>query len=265
MSAALHRLGAFLGLILLTACATTVPPPVGVTTAADPQAAWSDVLQRRVDDRGRVDFQGLAADRVNLDRYVDWVYRTSPASDPALFPTADDRMAYYLNSYNALAMYNVLETDIPETLEGLRKVPFFFLRKVQVGGQPMTLYAYENDIIRPLGEERVHFALNCMAAGCPRLPQVPYAADQIEAQLDAGAREFFSEDRNLQVDDAARVVRVSEILRFYTEDFLAKEPSLVRYLNRYRDPDIPEDYKVEFIKYDWRINNQPQNLRVAAR
>ena len=32
-----------------------------------------------------------------------------------------------------------------------------------------------------------------------------------------------------------------------------------------RPTPIPEDYEVEFIDYDWRINNQPKNLRTAAR
>jgi hypothetical protein len=50
-----------------------------------------------------------------------------------------------------------------------QKIRFFLLRKYRVGGEDMSLYALENDIIRPLGEPRVHFALNCMAVSCPRL------------------------------------------------------------------------------------------------
>jgi hypothetical protein len=67
------------------------------------------------------------------------------------------------------------------------------------------------------------------------------------------------------LDPERRVVRISEILSFYTEDFLADAPSLVAYVNRYRPAPVPEDYEVEFIDYDWRINNQPENLGTAAR
>ena len=255
----LARLLAPLALAALAACATIVPPPAAPPAGRDPQAAWAAVLERFVDEEGRTDFRGLAADRGDLDAYVAWVAQVSPASEPALFPTDGDRLAYYLNSYNALAMYNVIAAGFPETLEGYRKVPFFFLRKLQVGGKPMTLYAYENDVIRPTGDERVHFAMNCMTKALPRLPRHPFIAASIDAELEREAGRFFAEPRNLELDPARRVVRLSEILRFYTGDFTKEAPSLVAYVNRYREGSsaIPEDYKVEFIKYDWRVNYQP--------
>jgi hypothetical protein len=253
------RLTALLVLVaqLLAACVTAVPPPPSVSAGPDPQAAWAAVLERFVDAEGRVDFHGLAANRADLDAFVGWVYRVSPASDPALFSDRDAVLAYHINAYNALAMYNVLDSGIPDTLAGLRLIPFFILREIQVGGEPISLYDYENRVIRPLGEERVHFALNCMARGCPRLPMTPFTAGSLDRELDREASEFFAEPRNLQVDEARRVVRVSEILSFFTEDFLAAEPTLIAYVNRYRHPPIPDDYAVEFIPYDWRVNRQP--------
>src|SRR5690349_24403077 len=93
--------------LLAAACSTQLPAP---TLSATPPAvvaldSYATVLQRYVDDRGRTDFQGLARDRAPLDTYVAYVYGTSPESNPELFPTQDARLAYYLNSYNALAMY----------------------------------------------------------------------------------------------------------------------------------------------------------------
>lgn len=263
MNPMLRQICLLLTLMLLSACATFVEPPANPQAGRDPQAAWAEVLRKHVDEQGRTDFEGLAADRADLDTYVAWVANVSPQTDPALFPSRNDQLAYYINSYNALAMYNVIDAGIPETLEGLRKVPFFFFRQVQIGGERMSLHAYENRIIRPLGEERIHFALNCMAAACPRLPKEPFTGPALDAELDREAREFFAEDRNLVVDDGRKVVRVSDILRFYTEDFLAKAPTLNAYVNRYRQPPVPEDYEVEFIKYDWRINNQPKNLQAS--
>jgi hypothetical protein len=261
----LRRLHLLAALLMLGACATVVPLPAGTVAGRDPQEAWAAVLERHVDGQGRVDFQGVAADRGDLDTYVAWVSQVSPASNPELFPTEADKLAYYLNSYNALAMYSVLDAGIPETLEGVRKVPFFYLRQVQIGGERMSLYRYETDVIRPTGEERAHFALNCMAAGCPQLPREPFTAAALDTELDRETREFFAEERNLALDPERRVVRISEILSFYTEDFLADAPSLVAYVNRYRPAPVPKDYEVEFIDYDWRINNQPENLGTAAR
>ncbi|MGH3849573.1 MAG: DUF547 domain-containing protein, partial [Pseudonocardiaceae bacterium] len=112
-------------------------------------------------------------------------------------------------------------------------------------------------VIRRLGEERVHFALNCMAVSCPRLPRMPFHAATLDAELAREARQFFAEPRNVEVDTAGRTVRLSEILSFYPEDFLAKAPSLIAYANRYRATPIPADYRVAFIPYDWTVNRQP--------
>jgi len=130
------------------------------------------------------------------------------------------------------------------------------LRRAVVGGQPISLRAYEHDVIRPRGDERVHFAHNCMVASCPRLPQHPITANGLDHELDAAARLFFTEPRNCAVDPTKRELHLSEILNFYTEDFLAKAPSLPAYVNRWRTDKVPEDFAVTFYPYDWTINRQ---------
>ena len=104
-----------------------------------------------MDDQGRIDFAGLAADRADLDTYVAWVAAVSPRSSPDVFPTPEAKLAYYLNAYNALAMYNVVRDGAPFHLPS-DKVRFFYGDKLLVGGQRISLYAFENDVIRPLGD-----------------------------------------------------------------------------------------------------------------
>jgi hypothetical protein len=99
----------------------------------------------------------------------------------------------------------------------------------------------------------VHFALNCMVRGCPRLPREPFDPRRLDAQLDREARRFLNDPRNVQVDPPLEVVRLSSILKFYGEDFLAHAPSLLAYVNRYREEPVPEGYRVEFIPYDWTL------------
>ena len=230
------------------------PVPAGAARAA---SHWSQVLQRFVDDQGRVNFAALAAQRADLDAYIAWVGAVSPHNHPQRFPTTASRLAYHINSYNALAMYNVLDAGLPASLSGLAKVEFFVLRKQLIGGRRISLYDYENEVIRPLRDARVHFVLNCMAVSCPRLPREAFVADSLGAALDHEARRFFSDARNLSVDDAARIVTLSEILDFYAEDFLAQAPSLQAYVRRYHDGPVPDDYSVRFEPYDWTVNHQP--------
>lgn len=194
-------------------------------------------------------------DRSDLDTYIDYVGRISPRSHPQAFATPADQLAYHINSYNALAIHNVLEFGVPRDLDGFfRRLRFFYLRKYRVGGRRISLYNYENDVIRPLGEPRVHFALNCMAVSCPRLPRTPFTGDHLDETLERLTREFFSESRNLHIDHDQEQIRLSEILSFYEEDFLHDSNSLVDYVDDYVTTSLPASFEVTFFDYDWTIN-----------
>lgn len=220
--------------------------------------AWEGVLRRRIDARGRVDFAGIAADPAPLEAVVASVAAQGPQNDPAAFPTRADVIAYHLNAYNATAMLGIVRRGIPDYLGFIARFAFFANTTVRIGGTDTTLKDYENDVIRKLGEERVHFCLNCMVRGCPRLPQAPFRAGVLEAQLSAAAREFCSSPYQVRpAPDRGRVF-VSQIFEFYTSDFTpAKAPSLLAYINRRRAAKLPDDWGVGFFDYDWTVNRQP--------
>lgn len=240
--------------LAIPACSTLVPIPESNQNATLVQAvaAYGRVLAQYVNDRGEVDFAALRDNSKDLDDYVAYIARTSPTE----FTNPDDLLAHYINSYNALSMYNVIASGIPESNEGIAKVEFFGLRKFIIGKKEMSLNDYETDVIRPVGDSRVHFALNCSSLGCPALPRKPFTGANLNAELDREARKFLSEPRNLKLDNAQRTVYLSEILAFYTGDFVKpKTPSLIAFVNQYIDKPIPLDYTVKFIDYDWTIAN----------
>lgn len=234
-----------------------------VATAEQYAAAlqdWADVLEEHVDEQGRVDFAALARDPAPLERYVEAVSGYGPASAPGDFVDPAAVLAYHINTYNALAMHGVIDRGIPAGfLNFFQRASFFRLRDVVIDGRETSLHAYENDVIRPLGEPRIHFAVNCMVKDCPRLPREPFAAATLDAQLESAAREFFDHPRKLAIDHANETIRVSAILDFYTEDFVAsgRAEDLPGYINRYIDSPLPAGYRVRFFDYDWRINAQP--------
>jgi hypothetical protein len=233
--------------------------PAAVATGQTPDPAvppgWAAVLERFVDEYGRVDFVGIAQAPADLDSAVAYIASTSPESNPSLFANREATLTYYINAYNALAMFYVIDSGIPKSLAGLQKFRFFWVKRFAIGGRPMSLYTLENDVIRPMRDERVHFALNCMSVSCPRLPRKPFTTGNLDRELAAAAQLFFSEKRNLTISSDAREVKVSEILKFYHEDFLRTSPDLIAYINRYLEVKIPERYKVDFIDYDWTVNN----------
>ena len=173
----IRRLLIALGAAALAGCATVVAPPAAPpTSAAQADASWARVLDRFVDGRGTVDFRALAADRGDLDRMLRHVADTPPAGITE--PRA--RLAHMINAYNALSMANVLDSGLPETHAGLvRKLRFFVLSKQVIGGQALSLYAFENEVIRPftrkIGEPRVHFALTARHGPARRCRANPFA------------------------------------------------------------------------------------------
>jgi len=229
-------------------------------TWPEAMAAWSQVLERHVDEQGRTDFAALAADPGPLETVVAFIARVSPGSHPERFAGEQAVLAYHINAYNALAMHGVIDEGIPEDFGNFfKRAGFFKFRKIIIGGRKTSLHDYENDVIRPLGEPRIHFALNCMVRDCPRLPREPFRAETLDAQLEAVTREFFNKPKHLRVDHEAETVWVSEILDFYTEDFAAsgRAEDLIPYINRYRAEPVPAPYEVRFIDYDWTVNRQP--------
>lgn len=221
---------------------------------------WASVLEEYVDPHGRIDFRRLRTQSSDLDNYIDFVSRISPDTNPSMFQTPADVIAYHINTYNALAMQGVLDRDIPDNFGSVfKRLSFFKLRKVVIGGKTTSLYDYENDLIRKLGDERVHFALNCMVRDCPRLPDTPFTGANLDQQLEKAAQEFFSREKHIRIEHDKQTVYLSEILDFYTEDFTpsGKTSDLVPYVNKYVEPDIPADYRVRFIDYDWGINQAP--------
>lgn len=248
----------FISLVLflsLGACSNIEVPERSWDRKDDPVKFWANVLNAHVDENGRINFAGAAKAPDNLLNYLSYVASTSPHTHPEQFTEKSQTLAYYINAYNALAMYNVIVSDFPDALTGWSKLDYFILNRFKIGGEWNSLYGFENNIIRKLGEERVHFALNCMSISCPRLPRKPFLADQLDDQLDRETRIFFGEARNLTVDSARKIVQISEILDFFTEDF-TKSGTLIDYVNRYVDTAIPMDYGIEFIAYDWTVKRQ---------
>jgi len=256
----------FTSFLLFSGCVTKVPPPGFIVSDQiqlgdfyGSKGPWERVLKKYVDSQGRIAFKQLSSDYVDLLFYLDYISKTSPRLKPQDFPDEEHKLAFYINSYNALAMYGVVYHNLPKDFHGfVDRAGFFKFTKYNVGDRYISLYDYENKIIRPLGDPRVHFALNCMVVDCPRLPIQPFNPEILDFQLNEAAIEFLNDPKKVYVDSVKKEVMFSEILKFYQEDFVYPDQasSLIEYVNRFRKEKIPPSYKVGFFKYDWTLNSQ---------
>ena len=271
----LAKRSATLCLVLLSAL--FLSPSPAAAAAEFSHGEWTDLLQRFVDDQGRVDYAALARDRSGVDRYLASLAAQSPDSAKAHFPTRDDELAYWINAYNAVVVAGVLDRGIATPSvwgDGFFGIGFFTVERATLGGRRMSLKRLEDEKVRKrFRDPRVHAALNCASVGCPRLPRRAFEGPSLQAELDAAMREFVADDRNCRIDLTARTVWLSKIFDWFDDDFLdyerasgARSPTVVDYVNRYRAADqrIPAGLRVRFLDYDKRLNRQEGGSPAAA-
>jgi hypothetical protein len=265
-----HAIALWCGIALLLPAGSLGAAGVGAPFGHD---RFDAVLRRVVDDRGRVDYPALVADPTDLAVYAATLAAVSPDSHPARFPTADDRLAYWLNAYNASVLRLVVRrypmASVKDVFPPL--IGFFYFQRVLLGDDYTNLYALENAVVRRrFDDPRIHFALNCASLGCPRLPARAFTAVGLQAELDREARRFVAEPRNVAVDPAGGVIRLSSIFDWFERDFTGwmrrhhpdEPPTLAGYVRRLADPavrarlDACAGCTVRFVRYDWRLNDR---------
>lgn len=231
-------------------------------------SAWNRVLQAYVNQIGEVDYAALKKQRTELDSYLRLLGEASPDNRPALFPSRAHELAYWLNAYNAFVIREVVDNYPTRSVRDLGARFGFFRRKAHVaGGVKMSLLHLENDIIRKkYGEPRIHFGLVCASLSCPMLAQAAFTAENLEGQLERLASKFINERRNLTIHAAANEVTLSEIFKWYKEDFEAPaapgraRQTVIDYLRRYADAprrqalDGLKNPRIKYYDYDWSIN-----------
>src|SRR5262245_52394834 len=234
---------------------------------------WSALLGEVVTADGKVDYPRLAERRERLQRFVAALADRSPDSDPLGFPTDDDRLAYWLNAYNAFTLHAIVAeypiTSVWKTRDG----QFFQRRRHWAGGRAVSLDDVEHEILRgKFAEPRIHFAINCGTNGCPPLRPTAYEADGLDDTLGAATARFLASEWNCRIDRAARRVFVSRIFKMYAEDFAGKagtteeyRAGVLRFVARHTGIPLADiaDYEVVYNVYDWGLNDAGRALHLG--
>jgi hypothetical protein len=220
-------------------------------------SAWDSLLPRYVDADGRVAYRTLQQnDARTLQTYLDAV----AAARPDGWPRAE-QLAFWINTYNAAMVSAVLQGRTPETALG--RVKLFKFWKFRAAGRDRTLDEVEHEILRRrFGEARIHFALVCAATSCPRLRREAYRGERLEAQLDDQARQFLNDARHNRIDPEQKRLQLSEIFRWFRDDFVTAAGSVPAFVALYVDDAPRRDWlltqpTVQHLDYDWTLNAQP--------
>lgn len=228
---------------------------------------YADVLRDHTAETSRlagteVDYEAIAGDP-RWPRLLAGL----EAARPSAIRRPEERLAFWINAYNVLAIRMVIDHWPLESIRDAGSLiwPVWRREIARIEGERVTLHEIEHEILRPTGEPRIHGAIVCASLSCPSLAREPYRGDQISAQLDASMRRFLADPRKgLHIDRTERTVVLSRIFRWFSDDFDAAGGALA-FSARYA-PDADgawidtrlETLDLEYFEYDWALNAPPR-------
>jgi len=256
------------GLVVAAALAAGMAAPAGAACPGPAWAAWGRALEAHTREiSGPI---GVAVDYRALGEDPAWreVVGSLGGCRPAQLASRAERLAFWINAYNILAIEMVLDHHPVESIRDIG----WFLQPVwgkeagTIGGRAYSLDEIEHEILRPMGEPRIHGAIVCASVSCPPLRREPYVAKRLDAQLDENLRRWLADPQT-----GARLeggtLYLSKVFDWFSEDF---EPAggvvaFVRpYLPEAMRRRLPAEPRVRFLDYDWTLNSAARASRRGA-
>jgi len=200
--------------------------------------------------------------RLNLVDYSAWandkrwpaLLATLRDFDTAKLTNRNEKLAFWINTYNILAIKVVIDHA---PLASIRDAGSFFSPVWKkpagmVAGKMRSLHEVEHQILRSMGEPRIHFAIVCAAVSCPDLRMQPYRAVTLDTQLDDQARLFLNTPgKGMQITD--NNVYISKIFDWFAEDF-AISGGVEAFIRKYRTDQTTPASSLTYLDYDWSLN-----------
>ncbi|MEQ8925293.1 MAG: DUF547 domain-containing protein [Fulvivirga sp.] len=216
---------------------------------------FDQLLQRYVKG-DRFDYQGLKENQSEFKSYLNLLSNNAPSENW----TENEKIAYWINVYNAFTLKLIIDNYPVASIQDLHpKIYLPLLNTVwhkkffKIGGVETSLDEVEHKILRKqFNEPRIHFAINCASVSCPPLRNEAFVAEKLNEQLEEQAVKFIN---NTQMNVITpNNPRISKIFSWFKGDF-KQNGSLISFLNKYSDTHINEDADVDFLEYDWNLND----------
>ncbi|QPJ66573.1 MAG: DUF547 domain-containing protein [Candidatus Nitrohelix vancouverensis] len=224
---------------------------------------WDQILKQRVKPgsiRGislyTVDYGGLKGD----EKFEQLLSRLKTANLSSI-KQGDPALAFWINVYNILAVKMIVDHH---PLDSIRDIGSIFKSVWNrpagiVGGKEYTLNDVEHEILRKMGEPRIHVAIVCASVSCPDLAMEAYTAESLNQQLERQTALFLgNEKKGLKIDRKQRKIYVSSIFKWFEEDFDAKG-GVRAFIGAYLPPKErsfinQKDVSIDYLDYDWGVN-----------
>ncbi len=231
---------------------------------------FTQILQDYVKS-GLVNYEKLKEDK-RLDKYIKQLAETNPDE----FENREDKMAFWINAYNAYTLKFIVDEYPVESINDLHWGGLYLGsalgttvwddEKVVINGREISLNDIEHNILRKeFKDNRIHFAVVCASLSCPPLRNESFEGFKLEEQLFDQAVKFFNDKTRNRFDMKNRTAYLSKILDWYDDDFGNSEQEILLYVLQYLSKQVADDirknideWKVAYLSYNWDLNN-PKN------
>ncbi len=212
------------------------------------------------------DVAGTRVDYAGLQHSREWqtLIEELEGFDSERLQTREQRLAFWINAYNILAIDLVRRNDSVDSIRDLGSLfaPIWDKEAGRIGERPYSLREIENEILRPMGDPRIHAAIVCASTSCPSLRREPYVASKLHAQLDDALRRFLANPhKGLRVDQRREILHLSKVFDWFESDY-APAGGVLRFVLPYMPDDalafvqrIGSDIRVSYLEYDWTLND----------
>jgi hypothetical protein len=217
---------------------------------------WDTLLKKHVGTDGWVDYEGFRRDSQQLNRYLRLLSSAHPNDRNW---SRDEQMAYWINAYNAFTVDIVTRHYPTESIKDIQRgVPFvntvWDIKFIRIESYEYDLNNIEHNILRPVFKDaRVHAAVNCASYSCPVLRPEAYTAERLNDQLNDSMKRFVRDPLRNQI--TSEKAAVSSIFKWFKGDFDRDAGSVRAFLSRYTEAPIGADTNVDYLDYDWRLND----------
>jgi hypothetical protein len=202
-------------------------------------------LNKYVTADGRVNYEGFRNDKGILRDYI----ASLGANMPSESWSREDKLAYWMNAYNAMTV-DLIVRNLP--LESIKDIDKPWGQRLwKLGAKWYNLDEIEHQILRKMGDARIHFGINCASFSCPPLLNEAFNSQTVEMQLDAVARTFVNDPKRNRISE--NNIEISKIFSWFAKDFKT-DGSLIDFLNRYSETTISNKARKSFMDYDWALN-----------
>tara|TARA_B100000787_G_scaffold164257_1_gene146773 strand:+ start:34492 stop:35172 length:681 start_codon:yes stop_codon:yes gene_type:complete len=213
---------------------------------------FNTLLQTNVDTKGKVNYISLKNNEALLDNYLIYLNNTIPTKEWSL----NKQKAFWINAYNSYTIKIILNnyplksiTNIENDGRTAWKTPF-----VKVGEKTYTLDYIEHEILRKkFNDPRIHVGINCASVSCPKLGNIAFTEDNVEASLENLMKEFINDVAKNKISEGK--VEVSEIFKWFKTDFTT-DGSMIDYIKKYSDVKISKKAKIKYLPYNWNLNEK---------